>query len=121
MGMTFLGLQRSSTILRNRTRPQCLVPPYSSFLQRTPIGQPDSGVPTRRVDPGRSLESYRQGSCPSHSLFSKLRCTRSPDPGLAARRLADADSPTLRFVVIANLICMTVLGRLDLLRSKLLT
>src|ERR1039458_4806281 len=45
----FLQLLWSSAILRNRTRPQCLVPPYSSAVRTILIGHPDSGVPTRWV------------------------------------------------------------------------
>src|SRR5664279_4490933 len=55
----FLQLLWSSTILRNRTCPHCLVSPYGSFLQRTRIGQPDSEVPTgwvaRRKAVGKGL------------------------------------------------------------------
>src|ERR1019366_2916186 len=47
--------------------------------------------------------------------------SNSPDSRLAARRLPDAESAIFSFVVIANLICLTLLGRLDLLRSKQLT
>src|ERR1022692_4395190 len=86
MGMTFLSYFRNyAAVLQTFFKcfgprrffaielARCLVPPYSSFLQRTRIGQPDSGVPTRWVARRKAV-----GKSLVHrpSLFSEPRYTR---------------------------------------------